>query len=61
MDRYNKDFYMPFGKYQGKHIDDIPRHYLEWILSDVDMDQWEGLEDAIEEQLAMRDRSGIKN
>ena len=59
MDRYTEEFYMPFGKHKGEDISTVPRKYLVWIQEDVDMDDYEGLEDAIDEELAMRDRSHI--
>lgn len=24
-------FTIPFGKYKGRDIEDLPRHYLEWL------------------------------
>jgi hypothetical protein len=27
---------MPFGKHQGKFLEDVPSHYLAWILENVD-------------------------
>ena len=27
-----EDYVMPWGKYVGESIDDVPRSYLEWFL-----------------------------
>ena len=59
VDRYTEEFILPFGKHKGEDIGIVPRKYLTWIQEDVDMDDYEGLEDAIDEELAMRDRSHV--
>jgi len=57
----DQEYYMPWGKYRGENIDNVPRHYLEWLLEQ----EWigdkknESFVEAIEAQLAMRDRSHI--
>ena len=28
---------MPFGKYQGFDLEEIPREYLEWIAENLDL------------------------
>lgn len=28
---------MPFGKYKGRLIHDVPRHYLRWALATLDV------------------------
>uniref|UniRef100_A0A7C4QKX3 J domain-containing protein n=1 Tax=Schlesneria paludicola TaxID=360056 RepID=A0A7C4QKX3_9PLAN len=28
---------MPFGKYRGQPLSEIPQHYLEWLLRSVDL------------------------
>ena len=28
---------MPFGKYQGEKIEDVPRDYLKWISNNLDL------------------------
>lgn len=57
------DYYMPFsfGNIdKGTHIDEVPRHSLEWLLEQDWLDKWNNLEDAIDDQLAMRDRSHVQ-
>ena len=57
------DYIMPhWSKHSGEDISDVPRRYLEWLLEWIeDKDNWTDTEfvDAIEEELAMRDRSYI--
>jgi len=57
----DQEFYMPWGKYQGTNIDDVPRSYLTWLLEQdwIYEDKHKELIEAIEEQLAIRDRSYI--
>ena len=50
--------YMPFGKYSGRHLSDIPRSYLEWLL-EQDWLKKEDLIEAIENELAIWDRSYV--
>jgi hypothetical protein len=40
---------MPFGKYRGYELWEIPRGYLEWLLDNCDLHS--GLANAVEEQL----------
>ena len=28
---------MPFGKYQGDEIEELPREYLQWIADNLDL------------------------
>ena len=53
-----REFIMPFGKHKGEPLTDIPRSYLEWILEQEGgiMDNNDFM-DAIEYELAVRDRS----
>jgi len=53
------DYIFPFGIHRGELIDDVPRGYLEHLLEQDWLDRWLGLEEAIEDQLAMRDRSHV--
>jgi len=55
----DQEYYMPWGKHSGKNIDDVPRHYLTWISEQEWIEEHPELEEAIEEQLAMRDRSHV--
>ena len=56
-----EDYVMPWGKYVGESIDDVPRSYLEWLLEQKWMEESKHSElcTVIEEQFAMRDRSHI--
>jgi len=31
---------MPFGKYEGEEISDLPISYVEWCLDNLDLDDW---------------------
>ena len=55
-----QDYYLPFNYgpiKRGTHIDFIPTKTLQHIQEQEWINQWDGLEEAIDEQLAMRDRS----
>jgi uncharacterized protein (DUF3820 family) len=54
------EYAMPWGKYQGEQIQDVPRRYLNWLLEQDWIDEHEELVEAIEDQLAVRDRSYSK-
>ena len=28
----DQEYYMPWGKYKGESIDDVPRSYLNWLM-----------------------------
>ena len=30
---------MPFGKYKGEPVEDLPSSYIEWLLSETDVDK----------------------
>jgi hypothetical protein len=45
---------MPFGKYKGRPLQDLPASYLRWVLRECDLRPW--LEDAIRRVLAGTDR-----
>jgi len=56
----DQDFIMPeWSKYRGESIDDVPRHYLEWLQEQDWIDKHPELSEEIEDQLAMRDRSYV--
>lgn len=45
--------YMPWGKYRGHELDDVPMGYLAWLLEECDnVDGY--LRDAIREEIANR-------
>ena len=50
---------MPFGKYRGQPLADIPRSYLQWLLEQEWMEEKDELVEAIENELATRDRSYV--
>lgn len=43
--------------HRGESIHDVPRKYLQWCLEQDWLDKKKGLEEAIEETFAIRDRS----
>lgn len=50
---------MPFGKYKGIDIVDIPSSYLRWCcLQDWFEERYKGLLKAIDEELRFRDKRG---
>jgi len=56
----DQEYYMPWGKYRGENIDNVPRSYLEYLLEQEWIDKHPKLEDAIEEQLEIRNRSHLE-
>lgn len=51
---------MPFGKYKGIDIVDIPSSYLRWCcLQDWFEERYRGLLKAIDEELKFRDKRGL--
>jgi hypothetical protein len=43
---------MPFGKYQGEDLSQIPTHYLEWLRDNVELRSW--LDRQVREEMARR-------
>jgi hypothetical protein len=43
---------MPFGKYKGRSLTDIPTGYLNWLLANCDLDHW--LQGAVRNELVDR-------
>lgn len=55
-----ENFVIPhWSKYKGKAIGDVPRSYLEFLLEQSWINKHPELEEAIEEDLEIRDRSHI--
>ena len=53
MSQLNDDLRMPFGKYKGEKIKDVPFDYLRWFYANVTLrDTEEHLYSAIREYLA---------
>ena len=48
---------MPFGKYRGDDLMDLPEDYIEWVLENCDLRPI--LQKALEDQLAMRKGEGV--
>lgn len=48
---------MPFGKYKGEPVEDIPTGYIEWALSEVNLPP--EVQDEMEKQLALRRGEGV--
>lgn len=52
---------MPWGKYRGNNIEDIPSDYLEWLLTATDFDiKYPKLAEEAGNQLRARGGEGIK-
>jgi len=51
---------MPWGKYEGRAIDELPSNYLHWILDNFDTETRlkQSIVDAAEEELEWRDDNG---
>jgi hypothetical protein len=42
---------MPFGRYRGRSLEEVPEDYLLWLRS-IDLSDW--LRDAVEDEMALR-------
>ena len=51
-------FIMPFGKYKGEYLCDLPSSFLEWLENNVDDDKIKNLSS---EELSYRERDGNYN
>lgn len=54
------DVHITFGKHRGSTVAEIPSGYLHWMLetfTDHDWEKYPDLLDAVEEEMARRDRS----
>lgn len=50
---------MPFGKYRGEALENVPASYLRWVLREADcVDDWTWLRPALEAELRRRERAG---
>jgi len=48
---------MPFGKFKGEQLEDIPTSYLYWLASEGD--KWPDLQQEAENQLKLREGVGV--
>ena len=39
---------MPFGKYEGRRMENVPAEYLDWIIDQPWISKWPGLKAYIE-------------
>lgn len=56
-----EDIIMPFGKYKGEQLLDIPVSYLEWIYDNLELngDLEQAVSDAIDVLRGEKNRRGI--
>lgn len=61
MNDYIDDVIMPFGKYKGEQLLDIPVSYLEWIYDNLELngDLEKSVSDAIDILRAEKNRRGF--
>lgn len=45
---------LPIGKYAGYSLDEVPTQYLTWFYEHVDTGKFDGLTDALRNELYMR-------
>lgn len=50
---------MPFGKFRGAAWGDIPTHYLEWCVENLNSEKYPELVTEIANQLVMRRGEGV--
>ena len=48
---------MPFGKYKGQELDDIPEDYIQWCLENCTLTYQ--LEEEMENQLRLKRGEGV--
>lgn len=49
---------MPFGKHKGTELEDLPKEYIEWVLTNVENLNWR-LEEELQNQLALKEGKGV--
>lgn len=61
MTNYLEDIQMPFGKYKGESLLDIPVSYLEWVYDNIELngDLEKAVSDAIDLLTSENTRRGI--
>ena len=50
-DRMKDEDKMPFGKYKGERLADVPENYLRWLGEQEWIDEWPRLKAYIEDAL----------
>ena len=50
---------MPFGKYRGQDVGEVPSGYFEWLLEQewFEEPRWADLREEVENEMEIRDRS----
>lgn len=48
---------MPFGKYKGEFVDELPADYVDWLLAECDLRP--ALQAELEAQLALKRGEGV--
>lgn len=48
---------MPFGKYKGEYVDELPADYIDWLLTECDLRP--ALQKELEAQLALKRGEGV--
>jgi uncharacterized protein (DUF3820 family) len=48
---------MPFGKFKGEPLEDLPTSYIEWLLGECNLER--RLEQELQNQLEMREGRGV--
>lgn len=48
---------MPFGKYKGENIEDLPSDYITWVLTNTSIGP--KLQKCLQDQLDLRDGKGV--
>ena len=54
------NFIMPWGKYKGEEMSEIPDSYLRWCLEQDWIDKWPKVINAMQDELAYRDANNIE-
>ena len=49
---------MPFGKYKGENIEDLPSDYITWVLTNTSVGP--KLQKCLQDQLDLREGKGVK-
>lgn len=49
---------MPFGKYKGELLENLPKEYIEWVLANVERLNWR-LEEELQNQLKLKNGEGV--